>query len=1240
MADQKPAEKKPRQTRKGRARTLTEQMTGELAALLARELVPDLTRRARQPAVEQALRRRHAAERAARRTAATFEAWAAHTVEQVGAAWILSCLFVRVLEDRGLMDRRRIAGPGALDAQQLFFDIAPSLTERDYLLTVFRELADFPGMADVLGPRHNPAWRLSPSNDAVRALLGLLRQTGPDGALRFGFAGTDTRFLGDLYQDLSESVRQRYALLQTPGFVERFILDQTLEPAIAGFGLDAVRVLDPTCGSGHFLLGAFERLVEHRMRTRPGLDRREHARDALAQVFGVDVNPYAVAIARFRLTLAYLAAAGIDTLARAPRIETNLVVADSLLHETAHQQGRLSDLSDRSEDKAAWGDEMFALDDPETARRILRQRYHAVVGNPPYITCKDEELRKQYRDQYVSCHKQFSLGAPFTERFFQIAEERGFVGMITANSFMKREFGKPLIEKVLPRYDLTHVVDTSGAFIPGHGTPTVLLFGRNQRPVLATVRAVLGKRGEPGTPDDAEKGHVWSSIAGHFDEPRFENEYISVADVPRETFAKHPWSLGGGGAGELKELLESRANVTLVSLIRAMGRVCHTGNDEAFVAPLASLKRQGLIDGYTAAFIEGGIIRDWALGEPTAVVFPYDRERDLARCSEDPNDRRLRFLWPYRTMLWERREPNGTHREIGLTWYEFSRFHPERFIGPGIAFAFVATHNHFVLDRGGKVFNRSAPIIKLPASATEDDHLALLAYLNSSTAAFYFRQAGHSKGAQGVNEGHKSEIWEQFLEYSGTLAGSLPVPTTDALTPTSRAMLVLADARTAVMPAACMERYQPGGTLDLAQDLAACRQEAERLMARMVAVQEEIDWMVYEAFGLLTDDDRALLRCARGEALAGFPQQIDTTATRVERLGLHPGHRPFEILLARRCQETDATTVWFARNRYRDPTEVPAKYAPAYQRLIDARITIIQRNKRIQLVEQPEHKHRWIVPDYDAELRDAGARFLLDAAERALTGASDARRARLVADEVLAGAKAREVASLVFADRDDLNAAVVDLLLGDAVPFLTAQRFTESGLAKHAAWQETWALQRAEDAGEKPGDVPVPPRYKSTDYAAAGFWRLRGKLDVPKERFISYPGAEGDDDRSPLIGWAGWDHLQRAQALAALLQQRNDNDGWEAARLTPLLAGLDELLPWLKQWHNQPDPAFDNQRMGDLFEDFTRAQARALGLDLEQVRAWMPARKQGRKSAVKDRVSAAKKKPTTRKRATKPAEEA
>ncbi len=57
-----------------------------------------------------------------------------------------------------------------------------------------------------------------------------------------------------------------------------------------------------------------------------------------------------------------------------------------------------------------------------------------------------------------------------------------------------------------------------------------------------------------------------------------------------------------------------------------------------------------------------------------------------------------------------------------------------------ITFAFVATHNHFVLDRGGKVFNRSAPVIKLPDTATEADHLALLGLLNSSTACFWMKQ--------------------------------------------------------------------------------------------------------------------------------------------------------------------------------------------------------------------------------------------------------------------------------------------------------------------------------------------------------------------------------------------------------------------------------------------------------------------------------------------------------------------
>jgi hypothetical protein len=132
------------------------------------------------------------------------------------------------------------------------------------------------------------------------------------------------------------------------------------------------------------------------------------------------------------------------------------------------------------------------------------------------------------------------------------------------------------------------------------------------------------------------------------------------------------------------------------------------------------------------------------------------------------------------------------------------------------------------------------------------------------------------------------------------------------------------------------------------------------------------------------------------------------------------------------------------------------------------------------------------------------------------------------------------------------------------------------------------------------------------DYRRPEYWRLRGKLDVPKERFISYPGCESEHDAQPVYGWAGWSHLQRIQALALLYQDRKSSEGWPAARLAPMLAGMLALLPWVQQWHNDPDPGFDGLRMGDYFASFVQAQCGELGLTLDDLRAWRPtARKAG-----------------------------
>jgi hypothetical protein len=136
------------------------------------------------------------------------------------------------------------------------------------------------------------------------------------------------------------------------------------------------------------------------------------------------------------------------------------------------------------------------------------------------------------------------------------------------------------------------------------------------------------------------------------------------------------------------------------------------------------------------------------------------------------------------------------------------------------------------------------------------------------------------------------------------------------------------------------------------------------------------------------------------------------------------------------------------------------------------------------------------------------------------------------------------------------------------------------------------------------GDIPAPPKYSSADFLKSTHWKLRGKLDVPKERWISYPGAERAGDDSLLIAWAGWDHLQQAQALAEYYLDAKDNQAWQPSRLRPLLAGLADLIPWLKQWHNTPDPSL-GMGLGDYFVGFLDEQCRAQAIaaqDLERVR--------------------------------------
>ena len=96
----------------------------------------------------------------------------------------------------------------------------------------------------------------------------------------------------------------------------------------------------------------------------------------------------------------------------------------------------------------------------------------------------------------------------------------------------------------------------------------------------------------------------------------------------------------------------------------------------------------------------------------------------------------------------------------------------------------------------------------------------------------------------------------------------------------------------------------------------------------------------------------------------------------------------------------------------------------------------------------------------------------------------------------------------------DVAALVAELVESESVPFLPVLRYKPTGLRKREVWERTWDLQRKQDAGEDVGDIPVPPKYTTADFLKTDYWRLRGKLDVPKERWISYPHLQTESDPS------------------------------------------------------------------------------------------------------------------------------
>jgi hypothetical protein len=941
--------------------------------------------------------------------------------------------------------------------------------------------------------------------------------------------------------------------------------------------------------------------------------------------------------------LAALRVSGTRQLRHAPDFKIHVATGDSLLHGK-----RFREFEDNSGPQRTFdtGEEEFRdalkhhyeVEDRNALQRILGQQYHAVVGNPPYITVKDGALSKLYRDRYPSCHRQYSLSVPFMERFFDLAlkgdgtpaRPAGFVGQITANSFMKREFGKKLIEEYLPRWDLTHILDTSGAYIPGHGTPTVILLGKNQPPVNGTIRTVFGIQGEPAIPEQPDQGLVWRAMCRQVDDAGCESEWVSSADTLRSSFKTHPWSIGGGGLSDLKEHIEEQSEETLEKYAEwPIGRGVRIGEEEVFIFDDVRCSHSRVPREEFRGFLIGDGVRDWLGEAANRVWYPYSGNAEHSAM--------LHELFPWRTLLTNRATFQGTISDAGLSWFDYQQHTKSAYEKPlSIAFAYIATHNHFILDNGGRVFNSTAPIIRLTEDATPARYAHLVGLLNSSTSCFWLRQVCFPKGGSGIGRGIQSESWEGRFAFDGTKLARFPIPRSiPHQLPTTLVHTI--EFMKSVSPAATVASWTTG---DLKSYFSQARDAFIAKRRQIIAGQEELDWQIYEAFSLISAEDAVSL--PEGQAVDAIPAD-----------GIELGQRAFEIVLARRMAAGEVTTTWFTRHGSTPITEVPGHWPAAYRERVERRIARIESDPNIRLIEQPEYKRRWNTEPWDAQFQKAAKDWLLARLEGyffegrrvcalsdgfAPTGFTAAQQPALTSTNALAGIAQTDALFLAVGEQlqggpgYSVPALVRELVESASVPFLPGQRYKASGLLKRADWESVWALQRREDAIDAAlwvdapglsdteqttrkqtaairkkaelGDIPVPPKYGSGDFKKTVWWSLRGKLDVPKERWVLYPGVERNEDPSPVIAWAGWDHAQQAQALAAYYMEARQTWAFAPEKLRLLLAGLLELLPWLHQWHAAVDPAY-GVSPAESIEALLDAECHELGLtrvDLETTR--------------------------------------
>ena len=561
----------------------------------------------------------------------------------------------------------------------------------------------------------------------------------------YTFAVVEPEILGEIYEqflgDLIETeggvvqivnkpeVRESGGVIPTPRYIAYSIADRTLRPLLAGKGpsdLTHFTVADICCGSGTFLLAAFEILLDHYLKWYLNNDRTDHEghrvyrgaanqwlltfderrRILVTHIRGVDIDPSAVEIAQFSVLLKLIEGETFGALneyvdrARTPALpslDRAVRCGNSLVSLQEWRDATGADPVDDQISPFSW-----EIEFPE---EMCRGGFDAVIGNPPYIRIQNmakysraEVQFFQHQDSpYTTAeHHNFDKYLLFIERSIGLVKRSGRVGMIIPHKFTTIQSGRALRRLIANGRLLSEIVHFGAKQVFGADAANytcILILDRatvDEARLERPERLESWRYGAPGTVD-----------------------VLAASDLGEE-----PWRFADAETHAVLDGIKANFPHTLDALAEIFVGV-QTSADKVYIF------RSAREDAETCTLhsndrdwpIERGVLRPSLLNvrlgqfaRPQSnrwIIFPYDFVRDGKGMVEPhliaPADMAARFpiCWDYlraRRAVLERRGITGGHH-TERQWYQYGRSQSlSKFAGDKIIVQVLSTKARYAYD--------------------------------------------------------------------------------------------------------------------------------------------------------------------------------------------------------------------------------------------------------------------------------------------------------------------------------------------------------------------------------------------------------------------------------------------------------------------------------------------------------------------------------------------------------------